>query len=344
MLKTNQPMFSTAIIRNKLNELPKRRFARIWSILAQHCDRQNFRIQNVEALLCRNVLQFADYKQKCDIFWLSKIWRIVSCIRLISYNHRFNANNIDELLFFGIFSAVKWAIAANRADLLEKKLSCITKYYLCSEHFSDDCFVDPPHNSRLKKTLNPISIPVPTIFKCNIDKYIPNSKRNANEDFTDDVNEERIKLTPNYGTISDFSPMNRSKEGISMESLSVFHDHYNYADISSCSASFFNDIAVSMNDLSNENSFDHITGCDPLSDIADEIQHSFLMCRLCAKTYSSSEHLKEFASEPGIYETLDTILPNQVSPSKWKKMSYRKEHLFDLFHAFRLKVMTIFLN
>lgn len=223
-------------------------------------------------------------------------------------------------MLFGNCSAVKWAIAANRADLLEKKLSCITKYYLCSEHFSDDCFVDPPNNSRLKKTLNPISIPVPTIFKCNIDKFIPNSKRNASEDFADEANEERIKLTPNYGTINDFSPMNRSKEGISMESLSVFHDHYNYADLSSCSASFFNDIAVTMNELSNENSFDHITDCDTLNDIADEIKHhsqqSFLMCRLCAKTYSSSEHLKEFASEPGIYETLDAILPNQVSSPK----------------------------
>lgn len=210
-------------------------------------------------------------------------------------------------------SAVKWAMAANRADLLEKKLSCITKYYLCSEHFSDDCFVDPPLNTKLKKTLYPsINIPVPTIFKCNIDKYIPNAKQHTSNDneFTEDV-EERAKRTPNYGPINDFSPMNRTKEGISIESLSVFHDHYNYPDISSCSGSFFNDISDNMNDLSTENSFDNIVDCAPLCDI--EIQHLFLVCRLCAKTFTSGEHLKEFSSEPGIYETLDTILPNQVS-------------------------------
>lgn len=205
---------------------------------------------------------------------------------------------------------MKWAKAANRADLLEKKLSCITKYYLCAEHFSDDCFIDPPNNTRLKKTLYPLSIPVPTVFKSNIDKYIPNAKRSASgAEYAEEV--ERSKRTPNYGPINDFTPMNHSNQ-ISMESLSVFHDHYNYPDISSCSASFFNDIAVSINDLSNENSFDNIADC-PLPDIAEEIQHTFLMCRLCAKTYSSDEHLKEFTLEPGIYDTLDTILPNQVS-------------------------------
>lgn len=160
-----------------------------------------------------------------------------------------------------------------------------------------------------------MSIPVPTIFKCNIEKYIPNAKRNANETeiFAEDV--ERSKRTPNYGPINDFSSsVNRSKEGgISMESLSVFHDHYNYPDISSCSASFFNDIAAGINDFSNENSFDNIADC-PLPDITEEIQmNSFLMCRLCAKAYSSGDHVKDFSTEPGIYETLDTILPNQVS-------------------------------
>lgn len=189
---------------------------------------------------------------------------------------------------------MKWAIAANRPDLLEKKLSCITKYYLCSEHFSDDCFSDPPHNTRLKKTLYPLNIPVPTIFKCNIDKYIPNTKRTSANDDTDDG--ERTKRQPSaYGSIS-------------MESLSVFHDHYNYADISSCSASFFNDIAVNINDLSNENSFD----CDPLDHITEEIPHTIFNCRLCAKSYMSTESLTDLSVEPTIYDKLNTILPNQV--------------------------------
>lgn len=203
---------------------------------------------------------------------------------------------------------MKWAIAANRADLLEKKLSSITKYYLCSEHFSDDCFVDPPNNTRLNKNLYPLSIPVPTIFKCNIDKYIPSSKRPASGTESSEEG-ERSKKMPNYGPINDYLSMNRSKEGISMESLSVFHDHYNYPDISSCSASFLNDISVGINDLSNENSFDNIVDCTTLDDIRDEISHSFLVCRLCA---SSAEHLRDLSSEPGAYDMLAIILPNQV--------------------------------
>lgn len=208
-----------------------------------------------------------------------------------------------------LFSAIKWAVAANRTDLLTKKLNCITKYYLCSEHFSDDSFLDET-KTRLKKTLYPVTIPIPTIFKCNFDKYIPNTKRNASGiDGADDT--ERLKRTPNYGSINDFTSTNRTKEGISMESLSVFHDHYNYLDISS-SGLFFNDISDSINELSNENSFDNID-CDPLHHISEEMQPTFFTCRLCAKTFTSSQQLKDLSVEPGIYETLDEILPDQVS-------------------------------
>lgn len=202
--------------------------------------------------------------------------------------------------FWSFDSAVKWAIAANRADLLEKKLSCITKYYLCSEHFSDDCFSDPPHNTRLKKSLYPLNIPVPTVFKCNIDKYIPSTKRSNTNDDADDG--ERTKRQHSaYGSIS-------------MESLSVFHDHYNYADISSCSASFFNDIAANINYLSNENSFD----CDPMNDITEEIPHTIFTCRLCAKSFSTTENLTDLSAEPTIYDKLNTILPNQVRTEEKK--------------------------
>lgn len=207
--------------------------------------------------------------------------------------------------------------------------------------------MDPPNNTRLKKTLYPLNIPVPTIFKCNIEKFIPNSKRSASDNESpEDI--DKTKRTPNYGPINDFSLMSRSKEGISMESLSVFHDHYNYPDISSCSASFFNDIAVNINDLSNESSFDTIVDCVPLSDITNEMQ-SFLICRLCAKTYSSGEHLKDLSSEPGIYDTLDTILPNQVnimvSETNARLANISDSCINGLWNfCFRLKAMTIYLS
>lgn len=72
-----------------------------------------------------------------------------------------------------IFSAQEWAEAASRTDLLEKKLESITKYFLCAEHFTDDCFLDPPYNTRLKKTHHPLVIPIPTVFKSNFQKYVP---------------------------------------------------------------------------------------------------------------------------------------------------------------------------
>lgn len=135
---------------------------------------------------------------------------------------------------------------------------------------------------------------VPTIFKCNIDQYIPHTKRSNSNDDTDDA--ERIKRQHSaYGSIS-------------MESLSVFHDHYNYADISSCSASFLNDIPGYINYLSNENSFD----CDPINNIIEEIPHIF-NCRLCAKSYTSTENLTDLSIKPTIYDKLHTILPNQVN-------------------------------
>lgn len=53
-------------------------------------------------------------------------------------------------------------------DLLDKSLNNLIKYFICSEHFTDDCFLDPPHNARLKKTSRPVSAPIPTIFHNNI--------------------------------------------------------------------------------------------------------------------------------------------------------------------------------
>lgn len=61
---------------------------------------------------------------------------------------------------------------ARRDDLLEKSLNNIIKYFLCSEHFADDCFLDPPLNTKLKKTSRPVTVPLPSIFKCNIGQYI----------------------------------------------------------------------------------------------------------------------------------------------------------------------------
>lgn len=48
----------------------------------------------------------------------------------------------------------------------------LVKYYLCSDHFTDDCFLDP-EKTRLKKSLRPIQVPIPTIFQCNLADVMP---------------------------------------------------------------------------------------------------------------------------------------------------------------------------
>lgn len=220
----------------------------------------------------------------------------------ISFNSIFNfffLNKTKQIVSFK--SALKWAIAAGRPDLLEKKINCITKYYLCSEHFTKDCFMDPPANTRLKKKINPVCIPIPSIFKCNIDRYLPiNAKSKP-------INEEE----DDHRTLTnDGFLMNKAREGISLESLSVFHDHYNYLDMSSCAASFLNnidDISLTMNDLSNENTFENIAECNPI-----DIESSNT-CRLCANMFLTSETLVELSSKPELCKRINVFIPNMVS-------------------------------
>lgn len=78
--------------------------------------------------------------------------------------------------------AAAWAKAAGREDLLEKSLCNIIKYYLCSEHFSDDCFQDPPHNRKLRKTSRPVVVPIPTIFHNNFNECVSKSLKEEKTD------------------------------------------------------------------------------------------------------------------------------------------------------------------
>lgn len=196
-------------------------------------------------------------------------------------------------------------MAAGRSDLLDKKLSSITKYFLCSEHFENECFLDPPHNTRLKKTLNPVNIPVPSIFKGNITKYMPKPKPSTSTGYAEDDDDA--------DDVEDDKKMNtlcRIREGLTLESLSVFHDHYNYTDITNCASSFLNNvpdippnIGVSV-DLSAEGIF------------PDDVLHSvdvntLHICRLCAEKYASSENIVEISSD--VYDRLNVLVSNTVS-------------------------------
>lgn len=75
-----------------------------------------------------------------------------------------------------IFSAQKWLELAQRSDLMDKPINTIIKYFMCSEHFTDDCFVDPQTRNKLKKSIRPFFVPLPSIFQCNIEQYIRSDK------------------------------------------------------------------------------------------------------------------------------------------------------------------------
>lgn len=55
---------------------------------------------------------------------------------------------------------------------MAKPLHQIIKYHLCSEHFADDCFHDPLTRSQLKIDTRNFKIPLPSIFKSNINHYM----------------------------------------------------------------------------------------------------------------------------------------------------------------------------
>lgn len=189
--------------------------------------------------------------------------------------------------------------------MLEKKLTSITKYFLCSEHFAEDSFFDPPNNTRLKKSLNPVNIPIPSIFKCNITKYMPQPKAAASSEFTETDDDDADDVEDH----KKMSALGRIREALPLESLSVFHDHYNYTDITNCASSFLNNVPdIPPNIDGNVDLGADTTFADDISFV--EV-NSFHICRLCAATFASSENIVEISSD--VFDRLNDLITNTVS-------------------------------
>lgn len=201
-------------------------------------------------------------------------------------------------------------------------MSSIIKYFLCSEHFTDDCFADPPHNTRLKKSNRPVRFPIPTIFNCNIDKYIPNITINRNPIVTNDPPDE-----PSI------------QESVLTDDMSLLPDGYEYHEVSN-SASLLNNIAegisdidnidVNIDELANDNSLDHIdpyninmiipVDNEQISELICEDSNRqndnlVFVCRLCATMFLTEEELSDIAVHSGLIHKLNVLLPDMVRPS-----------------------------
>lgn len=196
-------------------------------------------------------------------------------------------------------------------------MSSIVKYFLCSEHFTSGCFADPPYNTRLKKTTRPeVSIPIPSIFENNINKYIPkNVQLNAGKS----------------DTIEDISfSGNDLDECYNCEVPSDVH--FMEAELPD-----INHSGIAINGLTNDHAFVDINTLDTLSDPYDfiieddHIEQSAkleifsstentaevitvpLMCRLCAAIFTTGSELSHISSISGLEAKLNSLLPNLVS-------------------------------
>lgn len=82
------------------------------------------------------------------------------------------------IVFLCYCRARKWAEYSGRTDLMDKKLDNLTKYHLCSDHFSSDSFVDPNVEKHFLKLKKVPSIPMPTFFENNLLKTVQKVTQN----------------------------------------------------------------------------------------------------------------------------------------------------------------------
>jgi Zinc-finger associated domain (zf-AD)/THAP domain len=107
--------------------------------------------------------------------------------------HKYSKKNI-KLNLINFFSAKEWAKLAGRDDLLDKKIDNLTKYYLCSDHFTPQDFSNPNIEDRSFLMLNRTAniVPLPTQFENNLqqnyeialknsEKFINYSKKEGTE-------------------------------------------------------------------------------------------------------------------------------------------------------------------
>lgn len=111
--------------------------------------------------------------------------------------------------------ARKWAELAGRKDLMDKKLENLTKYYLCSDHFASDAFVNPETDDKSFLRLNRLySIPLPTIFEDNLMKNVESVTQHP-EKFVNytkhSIVELPISLTTGFGNADKDQDVNQNQ-------------------------------------------------------------------------------------------------------------------------------------
>lgn len=216
------------------------------------------------------------------------------------------------------FSAEKWAQAANRPDLLKKTLDCITKYYLCAEHFTNDCFIDPPYNTRLKKTNHPLSIPIPTIFKCNLPKHFTHNQSvkqdpNKSRERRHKANTESKRPVPAGVSLLNKIMKNNS---IEIKILNSANDDLNNISSGQNMADYDQgegyDVDLIIEDTQMDETKNNVgtnAELDPLNSPVDIVH---LTCRLCASCFCTPDDLFHMFSDRQLEERIHRLMPGEV--------------------------------
>ena len=253
-------------------------------------------------------------------------------------------------MYIYFFSAKIWAEACGREDLLEKSLNNITKYFLCSEHFETDSFLDPPNNTKLRKTLRPPSYPIPTKFRCNFDQYCPQlSAPDSDASLLYLTDETSTNEPAQFLSSSPAPPSDISRDGSIPKDIETNSYQVEVLEDDKClyinkGDSSFDDIeayclidpmtVTSVYDKDNDRRF--VIGRDEptsyvdeqddfqiIEEVEDEEEEIDLdesravdyVCRLCTNQYKPPSSLFQIFDNDNDYlkENIERLLPNAVS-------------------------------
>lgn len=181
--------------------------------------------------------------------------------------------------------------------------------------------MDPPNNTKLKKTIYPISIPIPTKFESNFNKYVPQAK---SIEYTNLNNQKISKLVKvkcvNQSDLRSggVSLLNKSTRIVANESPTKENHEI---DVLNVEDDQFDNQVESFAENSKfivPDNFDFIIEEECLdTELRNENDQIFYTinstCRLCANCFYSQNDLVNIFSDIQLTENVNRLMPNSVS-------------------------------
>lgn len=208
--------------------------------------------------------------------------------------------------------------------MVEKTLKNLIKYYLCSEHFTNDCFTSETRTN-LKKTSRPITVPIPTIFESNIEQYVPKSATKTSNYVINKTIESAKEYFIEHSVQVQEETTNHQAEDDEDDNTDQFQNYL-------IGTTLHEDTLQDNNEENEIIYFDKVSNIDSLEnfylkegdcvdetmniletvDTIDEPKQLFVVCRLCASEFTFDEVVSIFNTDFGITEYLERLMPNEV--------------------------------